>query len=101
MALRIIGVSWFLTLLHSNQHPGPAAGVLSAGAQLASKVVILEEEFVAAELDVIGVQEGRSASTDIRTGLHYERYVGAADGDGSYGCEVWLRRAARIKMQAY
>ena len=61
-----------------------SAGVQVAGAQLVSKIVILEEEFDAAELDVIGIQEGRAAATDIRTGMHYERYVGAADGDGSY-----------------
>ena len=72
-----------------------------AGAQLLSKIAILGEEFDAAEPDAVGIREVGAASADVRLGLHYERYVGAADGDGCHGCDVWLGRSLRIKMQAH
>ena len=78
-----------------------AARTQIAGVQLLGKVTVLEEEFDAACLDAVGIQEGRSRRTEIRAGLHYDRYIGAADGDGGHGCEVWLWRAARFKLQAY
>ena len=86
-----------------------AARAQVAGAQLLGKVTVLEEEFAAASIDAIGIQEGRSRRSEIHPGLHYERYIGAADDHGgsgaSSGCDAlpgsscrptsWSRRASR------
>ena len=65
------------------------------------KVQILELQFHEARIDIVGVQEGRASATSVRSGLHYEMYVGAADADGQAGCQVWVARSLGFKLAQF
>eukprot|EP00973_Karenia_brevis_P031038 4281514-Karenia_brevis.AAC.1 len=72
---------------------GKVAGVL-----LFSKVELLERQFADAYIDVIGVQEGRARSSHERTGHAYKMLVAAADPNGSYGVQLWLKIGISVRL---
>ena len=66
----------------------------NSSALLLSKVTILEQRFHGAALDVIGIQEGRSAETAERPGTFYRMFMSAADSGGQHGVQCWVRRSS-------
>ena len=65
---------------------------------LFSKVQMLEQQFNDFQLDVVGIQEGRSRMMQERSGLYYNMYVAAANERGSYGVQIWARRKSKWRV---
>ena len=80
--------------LHPHQEERAYAKV--SGVCLLGKVQILEEQFALDELDVVGVQEGRSKLTEVKQGHTYQMAAAAAYGDGSAGVQLWVRHGISI-----
>ncbi|CAK0907837.1 unnamed protein product [Prorocentrum cordatum] len=55
-----------------------------------SKVEALETQFTHAQLDIIGVQEGRARTEGLQTGVYYKRLIGAATPEGAQGVQLWV-----------
>lgn len=53
---------------------------------------LIEEAFNSANLDVVGVQEGRTPSDQRKSGVYYEMLI-AGHQRGQYGSQVWVRRS--------
>ena len=53
---------------------------------------MLELQFLRAECDVVGIQEGRSSVQGAKTGLHFKMYSTCADENGGFGCQCWIRK---------
>ena len=67
------------------------------GALLLSNVQLLEQQFSDASLDIIGVQEGRSAVSQHRRGHSYHMLISAADQHGALGVQLWIRYGISIE----
>ena len=59
---------------------------------LRSKVQLLESQFFENDINVVGIQEGRSKVSSKTEGLHYTMLNAPATTGGSYGVQLWLRR---------
>eukprot|EP00972_Heterocapsa_arctica_P109121 16069215-Heterocapsa_arctica.AAC.1 len=57
--------------------------------------------FDKANLDVIGVQEGRVQDDQQKSGIIYEQFTAGAASAGSYGSQVWIRRASPFKVRSF
>eukprot|EP00972_Heterocapsa_arctica_P058736 8659460-Heterocapsa_arctica.AAC.1 len=57
--------------------------------------------FDKANLDVVGVQEGRVQDDQQKSGIIYEQFVAGADSAGSYGSQVWIRRTSPCKVRSF
>ena len=60
----------------------------------------MERMFEDAEIDFVGIQEGRYKEQQTIVGHHYTMYIAAATPEGHYGCQVWIRRVVKHKMLA-
>ena len=56
-----------------------------------SKVQLLEDQFALAELDFVGVQEGRASASQSKAGHSYTMPTAPACEDGSLGVQLWVR----------
>ena len=70
-----------------------------SGAVLLSKVTLLEEQFSAAGLDIVGIQEGRARASLERRGVAYTMLTAPADEYGALGVQLWL--AVRFQVEAW
>eukprot|EP00972_Heterocapsa_arctica_P110286 16236893-Heterocapsa_arctica.AAC.1 len=57
--------------------------------------------FDKADLDIVGVQEGRVQDDQQKSSIVYEQFIAGADSAGSYGSQVWIRRASPFKVQSF
>ena len=57
-----------------------------------SNVQMLEVQFNDFRLEFVGIQEGRSRSMQVRSGIFYDMYVASADKNGSHGVQLWVKR---------
>ena len=64
------------------------------------RVQFLEKSLDEAGLQVIGIQEGRIAESQRRSGYIYEMLVAGAEG-GCYGSQVWVKRAPGVRIVAW
>ena len=72
--------------------------VLSAeGLNALGRAQLLEGQFNAHGLDIVCIQEGRTADDQIRAGATYDMYIAGAL-DGSYGSQVWIRRGIHAEV---
>ena len=71
-----------------------------SGVCLRSKNTLLEQQFRDHLYDVVGVQEGRSKSTEQTEGQHYTMLAAAAEPDGSLGVQCWVRHGSFVQFWA-
>ena len=62
-----------------------------SSACMLSKVQLLEDQFVKAGWDVIGIQEGRATAAVSKSGHSYIMLAAPACEDGSCGVQLWVR----------
>ncbi|CAK0796349.1 unnamed protein product, partial [Prorocentrum cordatum] len=70
-----------------------------ANACLLRKVQLLEDQFCAAELDVIAAQEGRADMSVSKEGTLYTMMCAAACEGGSCGVQIWARHGLTVKTR--
>jgi len=61
------------------------------------KVQVLEMRFNDSDVQLLGVQEGRSRRQEVRSGLHYDMFAGAAT-NGVGGCQIWVSKKMKFKL---
>eukprot|EP00973_Karenia_brevis_P004594 628596-Karenia_brevis.AAC.1 len=57
-------------------------------------------QFEEAELDIVGIQEGRAHESRVTMGLHYQMFTSAATKAGMYGVQLWTRKKIGFESQA-
>eukprot|EP00959_Pyramimonas_sp_CCMP1952_P130939 2737888-Pyramimonas_sp.AAC.1 len=66
-----------------------------------SKVALLEAQFSHAGIHVIGIQEGRSRSEQVRAGTYYTMNCAAAGTKGCYGTQLWVSYDVEFRLEAW
>eukprot|EP00959_Pyramimonas_sp_CCMP1952_P364956 7642220-Pyramimonas_sp.AAC.1 len=66
-----------------------------------SKVALLEVQFSHAGIGLIGIQEGRSRSEQVRAGTFYTMYCAAAGAKGCYGTQLWVSYDVEFRLEAW
>ena len=59
---------------------------------------LLEEQFPHAGIEVIGIQEGRSKTTQQKDGHSYVMLTAAAYDDGASGVQIWVMRGIQVRI---
>ena len=70
------------------------------GLAVTGKCLFLQEQFVAAELDLIGLQECRTPALQTRQMQHYF-CVSSGASEGCCGCELWLRNTLGVPVSPF
>ena len=63
---------------------------------LSGRVQVLERQFLDANLDFIGVQEGRTKFDQRTSGIAYEHFIAGCDESGCYGVQVWAHKCVHL-----
>ena len=69
-----------------------------SGVCMRTKATLLEKQFHDCQYDVIGVQEGRSQSSEQTEGQHYTMLAAAAAPDGSLGVQCWVKHGWHVQF---
>ena len=75
------------TLSPSESRGGPFSESLLGSARAA----FLERAFSEHCLDIVGVQEGRTQVSQVKSGSEYRMFISGATPQGWYGSQVWVR----------
>ena len=67
-----------------------------SGAMLFHRMQLLEQQFAANNLQIVGVQEGRARSTQERSGSDFRMLTSAADEHGDFGVQLWVAHALHV-----
>ena len=70
-----------------------------ADGELVGKAQILEMTFNEAELDIIGIQEGRAMTSSVVSGTHYVQHISQADATGNFGSQLWVHRRLQMSVK--
>ena len=74
-----------------------AANAAIAGPLLMGKVQVMEMRFYEHSIRMLGVQEGRARRQEVRSGLHYDMFCGAASNSVG-GCQVWVAKLLKFRL---
>ena len=68
---------------------------------MVGKIAILERQFLESGIHVACLQEGRAKLEVVKSGTHFTMFVAAATPAGQNGCQTWVSKEMRIKVQEF